>query len=142
MLASWPALVQHFDVPIRVSFFQHDNMASKGGRDDSKRSKKEKPTYDGKVSSWPAFAYRTTRKEFLERATPADVGDEAKEAEGAMKAAAMVANAEVDEDPSDGKEWQPVVPRRRAAGQHAWRKYGENPQPATEPPATATSSVH
>ena len=30
-------------------------MASKGGRDDSTRSKKEKPSYDGKVSSWPAF---------------------------------------------------------------------------------------
>ena len=55
MCASWPAFVQQFDVPIRVPFFQHDNMASKGGRDDSTRSKKEKPSYDGKVSSWPAF---------------------------------------------------------------------------------------
>ena len=81
------------------------------------------------------IAYGVTRKNFVEagKGDAAKDGHESTKEEGA-NATAMVAAA--DEESSDGEEWQPVVPRRRATGQHAWRTYGEGPQPATQPPSS------
>ena len=45
---------------LREPFSQHDNMASKGGHDDSSKAstKNVKPSYDGKVSTWEAFSIK------------------------------------------------------------------------------------